>query len=160
MNHLWLLRHGVAQPHGTPGIPDDERQLTPKGEKKVEVVAKAMNRLGICPDRILTSPLPRAHRTAEIVAEELEVELEDVAILRPDNSAGSILEWVVTRPEGSLLLVGHNPNLTELLGRLLGFPGNEPPFELAKAGLAALSALDGKCHLDLLLTARTISRLD
>lgn len=163
MKQLLLLRHGVAEPHGTAGVDDDDRRLTPKGEKKLEAVGKGLVRLGYEFDRIFTSPLPRAHRTAQIVAEWLEAEdrLENVDILRPGNSASSIRDWVVTRPEKEVLLVGHNPNLTELLGLLIGFEGPELPFDLAKGGLAALSSNDGESfRLDLLMTAKTFSRLE
>jgi phosphohistidine phosphatase len=163
MKQLILLRHGVAEPHGTVGIADDDRRLTPKGEKKLEAVGEGLVRLGYEFDRIFTSPLPRARQTAEVVAERLDEEdrVENVEILRPGNSASSIRDWVVTRPEKRVMLVGHNPNLTELLGLLIGFEGLELPFDLAKGGLAVLSSNDGESfRLELLITAKTFSRLE
>ena len=58
MTRLYLLRHGIAVPHGTPDIPDDERPLTSEGEKGVRKVARGLRRLGFKLDRIVTSPLP------------------------------------------------------------------------------------------------------
>ncbi len=42
MNELYILRHGIAVDPGTPGIPDDERPLTPKGEKRMRQIARGL----------------------------------------------------------------------------------------------------------------------
>ena len=63
---LLILRHAIAVPRGTPGIPDDERPLTAKGEQRFRRAARGLARIARRPDAILTSPLPRALRTAEI----------------------------------------------------------------------------------------------
>ena len=65
---LLLIRHAAAVPRGTPGIPDDERPLTPKGKAKFRVAARGLARIARRPDVLLTSPLPRARATAEIAA--------------------------------------------------------------------------------------------
>jgi phosphohistidine phosphatase len=148
MSQLYLLRHGIAEDRGSPGVPDEERRLTPEGEKRVGQVAKGLRRLKIEPDRIVTSPLPRARRTAEIVAEVLGLEdrLEDADVLRAGTSAGSIREWLRGREESCLMLVGHNPDLTDLLGLLLGISVLSLPFDLKKGGIAALESDDGNGH--------------
>src|SRR3954447_18218434 len=118
MTQLYLLRHGVAVPHGTPGIPDDQRPLTPEGEKHVKQVARGLRRLDLGLERIVTSPLPRAKKTAEITADVLGISelLETADALRADRDARSIRDWVLTRPEAILMLVGHDPSLSELIG--------------------------------------------
>ena len=139
MNRLYLLRHGVAVPHGTPGIEDDLRPLTRAGEKLMRQAAEGLLRLGLELDRIVTSPLPRARRTAEIVAKVLEAEdiLEESDALHADRDAASIVDWVHSRPESRLMLVGHDPAISELVGLLVGAPG--PPLcQLRKGGIAAL----------------------
>jgi phosphohistidine phosphatase len=162
MTRLYLLRHGIAVPHGTPGVPEDDRPLTAKGEKRVRQVARGLVKLELEPDRIVTSPLPRAHRTAEIVAEVLGLEdrLEVADVLRGGAGAPSIREWLRGRQEPELMLVGHNPDLTDLLGLLIGVSANPLPFELKKGGVAALQSDDGE-HFSLtwLATPRLIRRL-
>src|SRR5213079_3760146 len=77
---LCFLRHGEADwPNWSK--PDDERPLTERGRKEMKRVAKFLERLKFSADAILTSPLPRASQTAEIVAEHLEVELKTEAAL-------------------------------------------------------------------------------
>lgn len=162
MKRLYLVRHGIALPHGTPEVADDDRPLTSKGEKRVELISKGLRRLGVKPDRIVTSPLPRARTTAEIVAGVLglEAELEDSHSLRPEATAGSLRDWLGAREEEQLMLVGHNPNLTELLGLLAGITGDLLPFVLKKGGVAALRD-DGKGRstIQWLATPRLIRRL-
>ena len=137
---VYLFRHGLAVPHGTEGFADDERPLTEKGERRVRQVARGLRRLGVKLDRLVTSPLPRALRTAEIVADMLDVAflLEESEALIPTASAASIRDWLAGRPESRIMLVGHNPNLSDLLTLLLtGQPG-PTVCDLRKAGVAAL----------------------
>src|SRR5262249_44675991 len=120
MDRLYLLRHGIAVPHGTPGIPDDDRPLTPQGDKRMRQGGQRLRRLRLKLDKILTSPLPRARRTAEIVAEILGIEylVETADELRAGRTAASIRDWVVGRQEQRVMLVGHDPAFSLLVGLL------------------------------------------
>src|SRR5262249_33360692 len=111
MKDLYILRHGTAVAPGTPGIPDDDRPLTPKGVKRMQQIARGLRRLDRERDRIVTSPLPRARRTAEIVASELEAEdrLVIADALRTGSNAAAIRNWLRDRSEDRLMIVGHNP---------------------------------------------------
>ena len=99
MQELYLLRHGLAVPHGTPDFDDDDRPLTPDGERRVRQVGRGLKRLKLKLVRIATSPLPRALKTAEIVADCLgEPDLiEVVDDLRAGRDAASIRDWLATR---------------------------------------------------------------
>lgn len=161
MIRLYLLRHGIAVPPGTPGYDDDERPLTPKGRKRMRQIAFGLKCLGLKVDRIVTSPLPRALQTAEIVAEALETAdlLEQADELKADRSADSIRQWLTTRPESRLMIVGHNPAFSDLPGLLVtGEP--IPLLELRKGGLAAFaSGPDGGLRLDWLARPRLLRRI-
>ena len=141
MSKLYVLRHGIAVPHGTPGVSEEERPLTPKGAKRMRQIGRGLRRLGIKPDRIVSSPLPRAMQTAEIVADVLgmshRVEAGDA--LRADQSAEAIRDWLFARAEQCLMIVGHNPSLSEILGLLVIGASDPLLCELKKGGVAALS---------------------
>src|SRR4051812_50057550 len=64
-----IIRHAIAMPHGTPGIPDDARPLTAEGERRFQRAARGLACAIGAPEVIWTSPLPRARRTAEIAAQ-------------------------------------------------------------------------------------------
>jgi phosphohistidine phosphatase len=140
MQELYLLRHGLAVPPGTPGIDDDDRPLSPEGERRIRQVGRGLKRLKPKLVRILTSPLPRALKTAEIVADCLGggdlIEVADE--LRAGRDAVSIREWLASRGESRLMLVGHNPTLSDLLALLVTGREGEPIGELRKGGVAAL----------------------
>jgi phosphohistidine phosphatase len=162
MTRVYLLRHGIAVPHGSPDYPDDERPLTKEGEERMKEVAEGLALMDLKFDRIVTSPLPRALKTAEIVADVLGLEeiLETSDALRADRDAASIRDWLQTRAEPRLMLVGHNPALTELVGLLITGEVVPPLCELHKGGIAALATgPSGGLVLDWLARPRLIRRL-
>jgi phosphohistidine phosphatase len=161
MERLYLVRHGIAVPPGTPGIADGDRPLTPRGRRRTRRVARGLEALGLEVDRIVTSPLPRALETAEIVAAALGLDdvLEMSDALAAERSAGAVAEWLATRGEGRLMLVGHNPWISDLVGLLCtGEPRGA--IELRKAGVAALAGLEGGAYaLDWLARPGLLRRL-
>lgn len=140
MKTLYLVRHGIAVPHGSAEYAEDERPLTSEGERKARMVGLGLRRNKVKVDRIVTSPLPRALKTAEIVAEALKIKdlVEQADDLRVDRDATTIREWLAARQEDRLMVVGHNPWISELLA-LLTTGQRSPIFcDLRKAGVAAL----------------------
>lgn len=150
MWELYIVRHGIAVERGTPGIPDDERPLTDKGERRMREVGDALAALDLPIDRIATSPLPRARRTAEILADRLKMAagVEIAATLRAQSTARDIADWLALQPEAPLMIVGHNPALDELLSLLLLGDPTALPFEFKKGAVAALRrpSLPGERH--------------
>lgn len=141
MDELYIVRHGIAVPHGTPGMADDERPLTNKGEQRMKQIGRGLVTLDMKPDRIVTSHLIRARRTAQIVAQELGLvdSLEVSSALGADASAEAIRDWLRERNESRLMIVGHNPAFTDLVSLLTVGEVGKLPFELKKGGIAALS---------------------
>ncbi|MEA2311742.1 MAG: phosphohistidine phosphatase, partial [Solirubrobacteraceae bacterium] len=66
---IWLLRHGEAVPHDSK--PDDERELTARGEHQASAAGQALARLGHEFDACYTSPKVRARDTARLACEAL-----------------------------------------------------------------------------------------
>lgn len=113
---LLILRHGKAEPHRSP---DFLRDLLPKGVRRTQAVAARARELGLRPDRVVSSPAPRALNTAVVAAEALG--LDPGAVRRDpdlyDCWAPPALWNVVRRhagPARTLLVCGHNPGLSEL----------------------------------------------
>jgi phosphohistidine phosphatase len=159
MNELYLVRHAIAVPHGTPDIPDDQRPLTTKGRKRMRLISRGLLRLGVMPDRIVTSPLPRARETAEIVAAALGIanRLETSDSLHAGRDAASLRDWVLARGEDRLMIVGHNPGFSELLGLLATGLTDPLLCDLKKGGVAALAArADGGFALDWIAQPRLL----
>jgi phosphohistidine phosphatase len=129
---LCFLRHGEADWLNW-NKPDDERPLTERGCKEMKRVAKFLECLKFCPDAILTSPLPRASQTAEIVAARLGIKLRT----EPGLAHGFNIEHlrrIVTKLECEcVMVVGHEPEFSEVIKELTG-----GAVKLSKAGIALL----------------------
>lgn len=118
---LLLIRHATAVPRGTSGIADDERPLTPEGQTKFLAAARGLARIARRPDVLLTSPLPRARVTAEIAAGafgNLDVTIEPALAHGGVDAIVAVLRNRAA--DATVALVGHEPALGALLGRLLG----------------------------------------
>ena len=118
---LYLLRHAHAgDPEGWTGD-DAARPLSAKGEGQAERLGTFLAGVGFRPDAIVTSPKLRARQTAEIVARQLGLEVrldERLAVQFDAATVDSMLADLgdPTRP----VLVGHDPDFSELLGFLAG----------------------------------------
>ncbi|ABA22325.1 phosphohistidine phosphatase, SixA [Trichormus variabilis ATCC 29413] len=138
---LYLIRHGIAEEQKT-GIKDEERELTKEGKQKTEKVAHRLVELGQQFDLIVTSPLMRAHQTAEIlVASGLSCQLEESNHLAPNGNIFNWLDyWLKPRnfPENAqIAIVGHEPCLSNWAEILLWGEAKDS-LVLKKAGMIGL----------------------
>ncbi|WP_311932111.1 histidine phosphatase family protein [Microbispora sp. H11081] len=119
---LVVVRHAKAG--HAPGLRDSERPLTSGGERDATAAGEEIRPLS--PGLVLCSPSVRTRRTAELLGLDAPVEIErDIYEAYPDDLFG-----VLRRTDGeitSVVLVGHNPGVHELVAaltdtRLDGFP--------------------------------------
>ncbi len=146
--NLYLMRHGIALPGDDPSVAiDAERPLSPKGIKRTRKIARGMYRLGLAFDVLLTSPLARARQTADLVAAALSAEalVEEISGLSPESTVEHLL-FGLTRYQDrrDLLLVGHEPLLSNTVSHLLGGKSarNALNVEFKKGGLCRIE-IDG-----------------
>jgi phosphohistidine phosphatase len=131
-----LLRHGIAVERDEWAGPESDRPLTERGAKRVAQVAAGLNRLGVQPTHVLSSPLTRAIETAKITHSSLRVRtaVQIVDELLPDAPPNELLSILSNFPtESCVICIGHEPQLgmaasVFLSGRLSG------SFPLKKAG--------------------------
>ena len=118
---LLIVRHAVAVERGAPGIADDDRPLTPEGEKKFKKVARGLARATSRPAAMLSSPLPRAWRTAEIAAAAWGRLTPEKAPALVGGSLADLAQALAPQAkDATVALVGHEPHLSGLLAELLG----------------------------------------
>ena len=116
---LYFLRHGEAE-SGVGGSGDD-RRLTPSGEAAMHAAGPLLRRLNLRPDVILSSPLPRAVRTAELVAEFVGGGPVADDRLRPGATWGSFARAIADHADARrMLFVGHEPDLSSTVELLTG----------------------------------------
>jgi phosphohistidine phosphatase len=139
---LYIMRHGIAVDRGSAGYSDDsKRPLTPEGKKKMESLARGLMRLGFDVDWIVSSPLVRALETAKLVAGELasNAPLDVSDELRPGGSAEALIAFLAKHSNRKrVLVVGHEPDLSEMAGRLIG-AGRRAHLALKKGGCCLIT---------------------
>ena len=129
---VWLLRHGDAEPHGA--REDFERRLTARGERQATGAGRALSRLGVRFEAVYSSPRVRALETARLACAELEcapIVHEALGGGFDARDAGELL--AAHRGSVAVMLVGHEPDLSGLVGALTG-----ARIEMKKGGLAAI----------------------
>ena len=138
--NLYLMRHGIAVPADDPSVTHDgDRTLTPKGMKRLRKAASGVRHLDIPFEVMLTSPVLRAHETADIVAEALGAQtlVKEISSLAPESTVDHLL-FGLTRYQthSHVLLVGHEPLLGNFLSFVItGRSENNMAFEFKKGAL-------------------------
>jgi phosphohistidine phosphatase len=150
---LWLLRHGEAEPHEAK--PDADRALTARGERQSGAAGAALARLGLEFAACYASPKVRGLDTAKLACESLGVDPEVHDPLHSGFDADGALELFAGHDDDArLLIVGHEPDFTEIVHDFTG-----ARIDLKKGGVAGVR-LDGKQgELIVLLRPRELETL-
>jgi phosphohistidine phosphatase len=123
VRRLTLVRHGQAEWQAA-ALADFDRPLTRRGRAEAASTARRLRAREDepPPGLLLTSPAVRARQTAEILAQELDlparaVKTVDALYLAPPAEIRAAIAATGGRV-GHLLIVGHNPGLSELAREL------------------------------------------
>jgi phosphohistidine phosphatase len=119
---LILVRHGVAEDPGPRTRWGDEpRELTAEGAERMRRAAAGLAAIGVAPEVIVTSPLPRCRQTAEIIRAAVGGTLEPDDRMRPGMDPDELVDILIGHPgAGCLLACGHQPDLSDALAALTG----------------------------------------
>ena len=134
---IYLVRHATAS-HDAPT--DEERQLTKEGHDEAGLAGRALHALGVHPEHIFSSPLIRALQTADSLAHSLHLG-KKVKVLKElinDHSTAALARALHPfYKDSELVLVGHEPSLSEHLAAFLGVRRVES-FPLGKGSIACV----------------------
>jgi len=141
---IYLLRHANAGEAKLSPAKDEKRQLDELGVEQSHIVGRGLAALKIKVDEMVSSPLARAAQTAAIVAEEIghvnKIVLDDG--LRPEATYDQFEKLLERyRDREAILVVGHNPSMTEFLSRLINAEGQAIDFK--KAAIARIDQEPG-----------------
>lgn len=137
MKTLYLLRHAKSS-WKDPELQDFDRPLNERGREATPLVGRFIRKSKLRVDLLLSSPAARARQTADLVKESAGLSAEllyDERIYEAD--AVALLEVVTQAAESAdaLMLVGHNPEMEELLTLLTGEEQRMPTATLACVAL-------------------------
>ena len=137
--NIYFLRHASAGSHKANLAADERRPLDPDGIQQCAVIGRALAELEVKLDIVISSPLKRAQQTAELVAREIGYEdrIEFSDALRPEanyRAFEQLLQSYAKKDE--IMVVGHNPTLSEFLSLLISGGASHTAVELKKGAVA------------------------
>lgn len=134
MKTLILVRHAKSS-WSEPGVSDRDRVLNDRGRRNAPEMGRRLAKRHLKPDVILSSPAVRALTTASLMAEELDYRRADIRVDDRLYAAGADVLVEVVRQLGDgpdrVMVVGHNPEMTDLAQRLSGTIDHMPTCAVA-----------------------------
>lgn len=151
---IWLLRHGEAVPHESK--PDDDRELTARGERQAVAAGESLARLGVEFAACYTSPKVRARDTARLACDALSIRPEEAAALADGFDAADALELLLGHDDADarVLAVGHEPSFSQVVHDLTG-----ARIDFKKGGVAGIRVESRQGELLVLLRPRDLELL-
>ncbi len=138
--NLIIIRHAKAEDFGKFPTGDSGRELVEKGKQQAKSVAAFLEKHDLIPELILTSPILRALQTAEIISDRLKLAqpTKESWLASGMLPEVAIRELVAYKELSRVAIVGHEPDLSELIGWICGMdPKNY--IEIKKASVTSLT---------------------
>ncbi|MBI4945710.1 MAG: phosphohistidine phosphatase SixA [Bacteroidetes bacterium] len=135
------MRHAKAEDKSATGM-DFDRTLTEKGISNAEKMGKRLAQREVLPNLIITSPARRALQTAQIIGKIIKYSgkiIQNETIY--NSTVPALIDIIRNTGEGiqSLMLVGHNPSLTDLVNYFCPSASDSHRIKnLPKAGIAGI----------------------
>lgn len=128
---IYLVRHGEAVPEEDAGS-DRDRWLAARGREQVRVLGRLLREQNVAIDAMLSSPLPRAVQTAELIANAIDWlgVIESHRSLEP-SAQPSVAAREIMAAGSAVIVVGHEPSISALGAHFLGRP-SFPPFRTSQ----------------------------
>ncbi len=130
MHILYLVRHAKSS-WSHPELADRDRPLNKRGHASAPIMGQRLRNRGIQLERLITSPAQRAMTTARYLADEIDfpddrIETDELLYF---SGIDTMLD-IVQRQEpllNTLMLTGHNPDMTSFLNFLVGYQTDNMP---------------------------------
>ena len=157
---IYFLRHASAgQPKKGNPEKDAKRALDPDGIEQYRYIGSALAALDITVEALLSSPLKRATQTASLVGNEIgydgKMQLE--AALRPGAGFEDFRALLAKYAKcEAIMVVGHNPNLSEFLSLLISEGQSDSAVDLKKGAVARVEMRGKSGTLEWLLTPKSV----
>jgi len=156
---VYFLRHANAGQKRLNPVSDEKRPLDKEGIEQCRYVGRFLNSMDTHVDLILSSPLKRATQTASMVGNEIAYEqrIEVTPALRP-NAAFEGFRELLHQLSGleAVMVVGHNPNMSQFLSLLVTGGLSQRAVEMKKGSIARVEVGTKRSVLNWLVTPRLV----
>jgi phosphohistidine phosphatase len=164
--NLFILRHASAGVRRANPLLDIKRPLDKDGKAQCLLLANVLNALKLNFDLVVSSPLKRSQQTAQLIATETGYE-QKLLISNALAPTATFAQFQRLLRDCStyenVLVVGHNPNITQFLGQLLGVSSTDDAtparIRLRKGSLARVNLTRGTAVLQSLIDPRVVRAL-
>lgn len=159
--NLYVLRHASAGTRRVNPILDTRRPLDKEGKKQCLQLGHVLHTMRLHFDLILSSPLKRSLQTASLIGMETGYDGSVLTsnALAPTATFADFQKLLTEFAEAeNMLVVGHNPNLTQFLGLLMAAP-KPARVRLRKGSIARINYERGNGTLQWMLDPRTVRAL-
>lgn len=135
---LILFRHGKSD-WNEASLADIDRPLKPRGIRDALKMGEMLRERNIIPDLVLSSPANRAIHSSILLCRGLQanaslIQLKQNLYLASPNKILSLV-YALDEHLQTVVLVGHNPGMSQLTAEL----ATQPVFDLPTAGLACFA---------------------
>jgi len=159
---VYFLRHANAGNSVDDPEEDEKRPLDPLGVEQSQRMGRVLAALDVKLDSIISSPLVRAKQTAAHAAAALGYEktvLLDNA-LRPDGKFDDFMTLLRRHAKAdAIMVVGHNPSLSEFLSLLVSDEATPVTIDLKKGAVARLERKSRRSELQWILTPKLVQTI-
>ncbi|MFY9742791.1 MAG: phosphohistidine phosphatase SixA [Candidatus Sulfotelmatobacter sp.] len=159
---IYFLRHASAGQHMVNPKKDEKRPLDKDGIDQCGYVGRALAAMAVQVDVIASSPLKRATQTASLVGNEMgyEGKLQMETALRPEATLADFRKLLEKyAAQESIMVVGHNPNLSQFLGTVISDSGSEASVDLKKGAVARVEMRRNSGTLQWCVTPKALRTL-
>ena len=136
---VYFVRHASAGQHMANPKKDDKRPLDKDGIEQCGFIGRALAALDVQPDVIISSPLKRATQTASLVGNEIgyEAKLQLEPAMRPEAAFADFRRMLEKYAKyEAVMVVGHNPSITDFLAKVIAKSGCEAQIDFKKGAVA------------------------
>lgn len=154
---IYIVRHASAGQHLTNPKKDEKRPLDADGIEQCGFVGRALAAQNAQPDVIISSPLKRATQTASLIGNELgyEGKLLLEPALRPEATFADFRRMLDKYSKyEAIMVVGHNPSISEVLARMISKSGCEAFVDFKKGAVARVETIRHSATLNWFFTPK------
>ncbi|MBP7512583.1 MAG: histidine phosphatase family protein [Bacteroidia bacterium] len=119
MKHLIFMRHGKAEKSNGVSL-DFDRKLEDRGISDIGIVAKSLGKTKFVPELLVASPAMRTKSTAMVASKELKIKNIELDTAIYEASISDLMHLIRGFDDQfkTIMVVGHNPSITGIIGYL------------------------------------------
>lgn len=154
---VYFVRHASAGESLSNPKKDERRPLDADGIEQCGVMGRALTAMNVQPEVIISSPLKRATQTASLIGNEIgyEGKLQLESAMLPEASFPEFRRMIEKySKQEAIMVVGHNPSITEFLARFISHSGGEASVEFKKGAAARVETARHAATLNWFLTPK------